>query len=244
MFNVKESSNPVLNESRFADQELLQEHAGQPAMTARGAVSKTITLGGLMLLTAFVGYMAPINLFLIGGAIAGFVIVLIATFKTQWSPVLAPVYALVEGLFVGSITAYYAAAYNGIVFHAVSLTIAMLFIMLFLYQSRIIVVTQKLRAGVMMATATVMVVYLITFGLSFFGIQVPYIHEGGVMGIGISLLIIGIAAMNLLLDFDMFEKGEAHGAPKYMEWFAAMGLLVTLIWLYIEFLRLLSKLRD
>ena len=168
----------------------------------------------------------------------------IASFKTAWSPVLAPLYALAEGLFVGTVTAFYASAFDGIVFQAVSLTISMLFIMLFLYQARIIVVTQRLRSGIIMATVAVMVVYLASWGLSYFGIEVPYLHEGGIMGIGISVLIIGIASMNLLLDFDMFEKGEQLGAPKHMEWFAAMGLLVTLVWLYIEFLRLLSKLRD
>ncbi len=244
LFNMRSSSNPVLNENKFTNQDLLQSAVGQQTMTARGAVSKTIVLGLLMILTAFVGYTMPSPVFMWGGAIAGLVIVVIASFKTQWSPVLAPLYALAEGLFVGTITYMYATAFEGIVFHAVTLTIGMLFIMLFLYQARIIVVTQKLRSGIIMATMAVLLLYLASWGLSFFGINVPYLHEGGVMGIGISVVIIGIAAMNLLLDFDLFEKGEEQGAPKYMEWFAAMGLLVTLIWLYIEFLRLLSKLRD
>ncbi len=243
LFSNRESSNPVLNEKRFANQEVILSADGQ-TMTASGAVTKTLFLAVLMLCTAVIGFTSPSSMFLWGGAIGGLVIVLIASFKTAWSPVLAPLYALAEGLFVGTVTAMYAAAYNGIIFQAVSLTIGMLFIMLFLYQARIIVVTQRLRSGIIMATMAVMLVYLASWGLSFFGIQVPYLHEGGIMGIGISVVIIGIASMNLLLDFDMFEKGEQLGAPKYMEWFAAMGLLVTLIWLYIEFLRLLSKLRD
>lgn len=243
IFNTKESSNPVLNEKRFADQEAILTADGR-TMTAQGAVTKTLFLGLLLLCTAYIGFMAPSSMFMWGGAIGGLVLVLIASFKTAWSPVLAPLYALAEGLFVGTVTAFYASAFDGIVFQAVSLTIAMLFIMLFLYQARIIVVTQRLRSGIIMATVAVMVVYLASWGLSYFGIEVPYLHEGGIMGIGISLLIIGIASMNLLLDFDMFEKGEQLGAPKHMEWFAAMGLLVTLVWLYIEFLRLLSKLRD
>lgn len=243
LFNARESSNPVLNEKRFADQEAILRSDGR-TMTAGGAVTKTLLLGMLMLCTAGISFLAPSSLFMWGGAIAGLVVVVIASFKPVWSPVLAPLYALAEGLFLGAVTAIFAAAYDGIVLQAVTLTIGMLFIMLFLYQARIIVVTQRLRSGIIMATVAVMVVYLASWGLSYFGIQVPYLHEGGIMGIGISVLIIGIASMNLLLDFDMFEKGEQMGAPKYMEWFAAMGLLVTLVWLYIEFLRLLSKLRD
>ena len=244
VFNTRRSSNPILNEAK------LVRSAGEEAvvtgerMTVSGAVTKTFLLALLMLATAAIGFAMPSPVFLWGGAIVGLVLVIAAAFKTEWSPILAPAYALAEGFFVGSVTALYAAAYNGIVFHAVTLTIGMLFIMLFLYQARIIVVTQRLRSGIIMATAGVLLVYLVSWGLSFFGIQMPYLHEGGLIGIGISLVIIGIAAMNLLLDFDLFEKGEAAGAPKYMEWFAAMGLLVTLIWLYIEFLRLLSKLRD
>lgn len=243
LFSQRESSNPVLNEKRFADQEAILSSDGR-TMTAGGAVTKTLLLGMLMLCTAGISFLAPNPLFMWGGAIAGLLIVVIASFKPVWSPVLAPLYALAEGLFLGAVTAIFAAAYDGIVLQAVTLTIGMLFIMLFLYQARIIVVTQRLRSGIIMATVAVMVVYLASWGLSFFGIQIPYLHEGGIMGIGISVVIIGIASMNLLLDFDMFEKGEQLGAPKYMEWFAAMGLLVTLVWLYIEFLRLLSKLRD
>ncbi len=240
----RQSSNPILKESRFSSQDLLQSAEGQATMTARGAVGKTIILGSLMLLTALFGYAFPSPIVLIGGAIAGLILVLLATWKMHLAPILAPLYALAEGFFVGAVTAWYAAAYNGIVFHAVTLTLAMLFIMLFLYQARIIVVTQKLRAGILMGTLAVFALYLVSWILSFFGVTVPYLHEGGFIGIGLSLLIIGIASMNLLLDFDLFEKGEAEGAPRFMEWFAAMGLLVTLVWLYIEFLRLLSKLRD
>jgi uncharacterized YccA/Bax inhibitor family protein len=244
MSSFLKTSNPVLDESKFSNQEMLVEVVPGQTMTAGGAVNKALFLGILMLCTAFLGYNAPSGFLMIGSAVAGLVLVLVASFKKQWSPTIAPMYALVEGLFVGAVTAFYASAYNGIVFQAVSLTMGMLFLMLFLYKARIIVVTEKLRAGIIMATMAVLLLYLVSFALSFFSIQIPYLHEGGVMGIGISLVIVAIAAMNLLLDFDMFEKGEAHGAPKYMEWFAAMGLLVTLVWLYIEILRLLSKLRD
>lgn len=238
------TSNPVLDESKFSNQEMLMEAVPGQTMTSSGAVNKSLFLGILMLCTAFLGYNAPSGFLLIGSAVVGLILVIVASFKKQWSPTIAPIYALVQGLFVGAVTAFYASAFDGIVFQAVSLTMGMLFLMLFLYKARIIVVTEKLRAGIIMATMSVFVLYMASFALSFFGIQIPYLHEGGIMGIGISLVIVGIAAMNLLLDFDMFEKGEAHGAPKYMEWFAAMGLLVTLVWLYIEILRLLSKLRD
>lgn len=209
-------------------------------MTVQGAVNKSLILGFIMLVTAVFAFQAPNPLFMWGGAIGGLVIVLIASFKPQYSGTLAPIYAGLEGLFVGAISAIYASAYNGIVFQAVTLTMAVFFIMLFIYKAGIIKVTNKLRSGVIMATGAIFVVYLLSWVLSMFGINMPYLHEGGMIGIGISLLIIGVAAMNLLLDFDNFDKGEQYGAPKYMEWFSAMGLLITLVWLYIEILRLIA----
>jgi uncharacterized YccA/Bax inhibitor family protein len=244
IFNQTKSNNPMLDESKFVNQEVLQQAVHGEKMTVAGAVNKTLVLATLMMLTALFSYAMPNPLFLWGGLIVGFILVIITSFRTHWAPVLAPAYALAKGLFVGTITFMYASLYNGIVFHAISLTVGVLFIMLFLYQARIIVVTEKLRSGIIMATMSVLVLYLMTWGLSFFNITVPYVHEGGLIGIGLSLVIVGIAAMNLLLDFDLFERGEAQGAPKHLEWFAAMGLIVTLIWLYIEILRLLSKLRD
>jgi uncharacterized YccA/Bax inhibitor family protein len=209
-------------------------------MTVQGAVNKSLILGGIMLLTAILGYTMVNPLFMWGGAIGGFVVVLIATFKPAWSGTLGPIYAALEGLFVGSISAVYAYAFGGIIFQAVTLTMAIFFIMLFVYKTGIIQVTNKFRTGVVMATAAVALVYLVNIVLSMFGINMPYLHQGGLIGIGISLVIIGIASLNLLLDFDSFEKGEQAGAPAYMEWFFAMGLLVTLVWLYLEILRLLS----
>lgn len=213
-------------------------------MTVQGAINKTFILTGLLLLTAIFSYSNPSPLFMWGGAIGGLVVVIIAAFRPKSSPVLAPIYALLEGFFVGSISATYAYLYSGIVFNAVCLTIATLFMMLFIYKSGIIKVTNKLRTGVYMATGAIALVYILSMVLGMFGINVPYLHEGGMIGIGISVVIIGVAAMNLLLDFDNFEKGEKYGAPMYMEWFSAMGLLITLVWLYIEFLRLLSILNS
>lgn len=242
------SSNPFMREDAFRNSanEPLDAGLGQAdmvqRMTVQGAINKTFLLTALLMLTAIFSYSNPSPLFMWGGAIGGLVVVLIAAFRPKSSPVLAPIYALLEGFFVGSISATYAYLYDGIVFNAVCLTIATLFMMLFIYKSGIIKVTNKLRTGIMMATGAILLVYVLSFALSFFGIQVPYLHQGGMMGIGISVVILAVAALNLLLDFDNFEKGEQYGAPMYMEWFSAMGLLITLVWLYIEFLRLLSLL--
>ena len=214
-------------------------------MTVQGAVNKSFILFGIMLLTSLVSYAFPSKLFMFGGAIGGLIIVLIASFKQHLSPSLAPVYAILEGLFVGAITFYYGMAFGGgIIFHAVTLTFAVLFMMLFIYKTGIIKVTDKLRMGVVMATGAICLMYLVNIVMSMFGVNLPFLHQGGALGIGISVVIVGVAAFNLLLDFDNFEKGEQYGAPRYMEWFSAMGLLITLVWLYIEMLRLLSKLRD
>lgn len=210
-------------------------------MTVSGAVNKSLVLGAIMLATAVVGFTFANPIFMWGGAILGLIVVVVASRKPQYSTFLAPLYAVLEGLFVGSVSMmYYTAFYPGIIFKAVTLTMAVFFIMLFVYKAGIIKVSDKFRSGIIMATGAIMLVYIVSIALSFFGISIPYLHEGGAIGIGISLVIIGIASMNLLLDFDNFEKGEQMGAPAYMEWFFAMGLLVTFVWLYIEILRLLA----
>lgn len=239
-FNINKSRNPFLKEKAMQNASIGLDQAGQGSMTVYGAINKTFLLLGIMMITTLVSYSMPNNLFLYVGGFGGLIAVIVASFKQTLSPFLAPIYALLEGLFVGTISAYYAAAYQGIVLHAVTLTISMLLLMLIIYRLKLVKVTQKFRMGVFMATGAVVLLYLLSWGLSYFGINLPYLHEGGMMGIGISLVIIVIAALNLLLDFDFFEKGEQYGAPKYMEWFAGMGLLITLVWLYIEFLRLLS----
>lgn len=213
-------------------------------MTIQGAINKTLILFGLLLVTAFVSYQAPNPVLIIGGAIAGLIVVLISVFKREYSHILAPVYALLEGFVVGGVSAMYAGFGGGIVIQAVSLTMLVLFIMLFIHKTGIIPVTQQFRMGVVMATGAIALLYLISFVLSFFGIHIPYIHQGGTIGILFSLGVIGIASLNLLLDFDNIVKGEEYRAPKYMEWFSAMGLMITLIWLYFEILRLLAKLRE
>lgn len=244
-----ESRNPIMNEEAFRkassnnsalDADFIQVGAGR--MTVQGAVNKSLILSGIMLLTALWGFTSPSSIMMWGGAIGGLIVVLIASFRPHLSPTLAPIYAGLEGLFVGSISAIYAAAYDGIIFQAVTLTMGVLFAMLFIYKAGIIKVTDKLRSGIYMATGAIAIVYLVNIVLSFFGINMPYLHEASPIGIGISLVIIAVAAFNLLLDFDNFEKGEAYGAPSYMEWFSAMGLLITLVWLYIEILRLVAML--
>jgi len=241
------SSNPFLKEEALtkATNDTLDggmtQRAETDPMTVSGAVNKTFIMGALMMLTAFYAYLNPSMLFVWGGAIGGLILVVVMGWKKHLSPTLAPIYALLEGLFVGSITAIYAAGFGaGIVFQAVLLTMALLFGMLFAYKAGLIKVTQKFRTGVMMATFGIFIVYMINIGLSFFGINLPFLHEGGMIGIGISLFIIGIATLNLLLDFDNFDKAAAMRAPKYFEWYCATGLIITLVWLYIEILRLLS----
>jgi uncharacterized YccA/Bax inhibitor family protein len=241
MANFFESSNPILGEETY--QRSAQEAGySRSVMTVDGAVNKSLILGGIMLATAAISWMMPNMFFLWGGLIGGFICVLVSSFKPQWSPVAAPLYAAFEGLFLGTISLAYGAMYNGIVFQAFSLTIGLLFLMLFLYKGGFIRVTDKFRSGLMMATGAVCLMYLVSWILSLFHIQMPLLHSSGALGIGISLVIIAIASLNLLLDFDNFEMGARYGAPKYMEWHSAMGLLVTLVWLYLEILRLLTKL--
>lgn len=234
------SSNPLMSEEKFQNV-LDAPFAEEGKMTVSGAVNKTLILTGLLLLTAGVGFLFPNPIFMIGGLIGGLIAVLVSAFKPHLSQYTAPAYALFQGLAVGTISAMYASLYAGIVFHAFISTVGILAAMLFIYKSRIIQVTEKFRYGVMMATMGIMLVYLVDFVLRLFHINMPFIHEGGGIGIAISVGIIVVATMNLLLDFDNIEKGAAHGAPKFMEWYSAMGLLVTLVWLYLELLRLLAK---
>src|SRR5690554_1369538 len=248
------SGNPVLSDSTFLD---LGSGAvlSRPtdAMTLNGTIAKTGFLLFLTVLTAAFAWSQSISpagptaaapIYMWGGVIGGLIVAFITIFKKQWSPVTAPLYALLEGFFLGAISAVFAHLYEGIVMQAVMLTFGTLFAMLFAYRSGMIKVTQKFRAGVVAATGGIMLIYLATIGLGFFGINIPYIHESGLIGIGFSLFVVVIAAMNLVLDFDLIETGVSHGAPKYMEWFGGFALLVTLIWLYVEFLRLLAKLQS
>ena len=180
---------------------------------------------------------------LLVGLLGGLVACLVGTFKPATSPIAAPIYALLEGLALGCISQVIERRYPGIVLNAMLLTFGVLAIMLVLYTTRTIVVTDRLVKGVLIATGAVMLVYLVDMIMNMFGARVPLIHESGWLGIGISLVIVGIAAFNLLVDFAVIEDGVRRGSPRFMDWYCGMALLVTLVWLYLELLRLLSKLR-
>jgi uncharacterized YccA/Bax inhibitor family protein len=181
---------------------------------------------------------------LVAGIAGGFVVGLITVFSPGIAKLTAPLYAALEGLALGAISAIYEAQFKGIVIQAVALTFGVLFALLIIYRLRIIPVTQNFKLGVCAATGGIALFYLIAIGLSFFGVQIGMLHQGTPLGIAFSLFIITIAALNLVLDFDFIEQGVEQGAPKLMEWYAAFGLVVTLIWLYVAILRLLSKLRS
>jgi uncharacterized YccA/Bax inhibitor family protein len=178
------------------------------------------------------------------GAFGGFICAMVTVFKKEWSPALAPIYALLEGLVLGGLSAVTNVRYPGIAIQAVGLTFGVLFVLLFLYSSRIINVTQKFRLGVIAATGGIMVFYLVQMVLGFFGVHFLALNGSGPLAIGISLVICAVAALNLVLDFDFIERGVNYGAPKYMEWYGAFGLMVTLVWLYLEILRLLARTRS
>jgi uncharacterized YccA/Bax inhibitor family protein len=183
--------------------------------------------------------------YVIGGLIVALISGLVIHFTPRWSGVLAPVYAVSEGLVLGAISAVYQMRYeNGIVFQAVCLTFGTLFSLLTAYRTGLIKATEKFKLGVFAATGGIALLYLANMVMHMFNMKMPFLHESGAIGIAINLFIVVIAALNLVLDFDFIEQGAKRGAPKYMEWYAGFGLLVTLVWLYIEFLRLLAKLRD
>ncbi|MDQ3039095.1 MAG: Bax inhibitor-1/YccA family protein [Pseudomonadota bacterium] len=249
------SGNPALKDSTFLDLgtgTVVRNDAG--AMSLNGTVNKTGILLLLTVLTAAFAWSQTITptgevaagagIYLWGGLIGGLVLALVTVFKKQWSPVTAPLYALIEGFFLGAISAIYNAQFQGIVLQAVMLTFGIMFALLFAYRSGLIKATENFKLGVVAATGGVALIYLATIVLGFFGINIPFIHESGLIGIGFSLVVVVIASLNLVLDFDFIESGVDAGAPKYMEWYGAFGLMVTLVWLYLELLRLLSKLQS
>jgi len=242
------SGNPALKESTFRGLPVAAEGEG---MTIEGTVNKTYVLF-LLLIVGVAGAVVADESALYGlmmlGAIGGLITAVVTVFRKQWAPITAPIYAVLEGLFVGGISLVMEAAYPGIVLPAVSLTFGTLFALLTAYRSGLIKVTDNFRLGVAAATGAIFVVYVAQFVLGLVGVQVGFLHEAifgaGWLGIGVSVVVIIVAALNLVLDFDFIEHGAAARAPKYMEWYGAFGLLVTLIWLYLEILRLLSKLRS
>ena len=249
------SSNPALKDSTFLDLSSGSVVAGdQGTMSLNGTVNKTGMLLLMTVLTAAfawsqtmtpTGEVAPGAMgYLLGGGIGGFILAMVTIFKKEWSPVTAPLYALVEGLFLGAISAIYNAQFQGIVLQAVMLTFGIMFALLLAYKSGLIKATENFKLGVAAATGGIALIYIATIVLGLFGIKIPYIHDSGLIGIGFSLFVVVVASLNLVMDFDFIESGVEAGAPKYMEWYGAFGLMVTLVWLYIEFLRLLAKLQS
>ena len=251
---ITKSSNPVFGKNIFN-----HSFAGtdNEVMTVNGTVNKT----GLMLLIVifaatftwrkFFGAIDPaipgaipsgIGAWMIGGAIGGLITALITTFSPRRAAITAPIYAVFEGLFLGAASAMFEAMYPGLVMRAVSLTFGVFFVMLMLYRSGTIRATEKFRAVIFAATGGIALVYLGSFIAGLFGVNVGFLHGNNLVSIGISLFVVVVAALNFILDFDMIDRGAAAHAPKYMEWYGAFGLMVTLIWLYLEMLRLLSKL--
>ncbi len=247
--NLK-SKNPFLgsktfnNTSRSVEATIIDI---EETMTVNGAINKSFTLLTILLVSAIATWLLAYNgynpmLFAIGGGIIGFILVLIASFKPATSTWVAPGYALFEGLFIGGISAFFEAAYPGIVIQAVSCTFVTFIICFALYKYQIVKVTEKFKSIVIAATLAIVTYYLLSWILSLFMNFEPVHRGNSLMSIGISVFVIVIASLNLFLDFDQIEKGAEQQYPKYMEWFSAMGLMITLVWLYIEFLRLLAKL--
>lgn len=245
------TSNPALGEKTF----VRFSEVGAPStrtMTLGGVVNRAAFLLLLLVSAASVTWAKVMSgdasLLLplaFGGALGGFIVAMITIFKKEWSPFTSPVYALLEGLFIGAISAIFEMKYPGIVIQAVGCTFGTLFCLLAAYRSGLIRATENFKLGVVAATGGIALLYFVSMMVRMFtSYSIPFIHEGGIWGIGFSVFVVTIAALNLVLDFDFIETGVAAGAPKYMEWYSAFGLMLTLVWLYLEILRLLAKLNS
>lgn len=243
------SSNPALLNNPFSGYGALSENA----MTIRGTVNKTGILLLLVLLPAAWVWgnfsqggqeAGAIQTWMLVGLFGGFALSLATIFKKNWAPTTAPLYAVMEGLFLGGLSSIFEKSYPGIVIQAFGLSISTLLVMLAAYQAGWIRATEKFKWGVIAATGAIALFYLVSMVLGFFQVNVPLISGGGTFSIVFSLFVVGIAALNFIIDFDFIEQGSRNRAPKYMEWYGAFALMVTLIWLYVEILRLLAKLNS
>jgi uncharacterized YccA/Bax inhibitor family protein len=241
------SSNPALKENTFTG---VRAAAGEPAMTLQGTATKSLLLIILTVFSASFTWnaVASGNTAILGpativGGLGGFIVALITVFKPKVSPYTGPIYAVLEGLLLGGISSMYNQRFQGLPLQAVALTFGVFIAFLIVYRMGLIRATERFRLGVVAATGGIMVMYLLSFVLGFFGVRMNFLHDSSPLSIGISLVIVAVAALNLVLDFDFIERGVEQRAPKFMEWYAAFGLLVTLVWLYLEILRLLSKLQ-
>jgi uncharacterized YccA/Bax inhibitor family protein len=252
------TSNPAFNHEMFANYEQVYGASRSTAMTVQGTIGKTFALLAILSATAIWSWSATLNGQLQpgvmwGALIGGAILAMVTIFRPSFAPWTAPVYAGFEGVFLGAFSCLIENSivdrlgqprYPGIAIQAVSMTAGTLFVMLFVFATRLVRVTDRLRAGIVGATGALCLVYLIAFVARLFGAHVPFINDPSPIGIGFSVFVVGLAAFNLLLDFDFIEKGSQAGAPKYMEWYGAFGLMVTLVWLYLEILRLLRKFQD
>lgn len=237
-----QSGNPALSTAVYS--QARREYASVDTMTVYGTAAKTTLLLLLCFLSAGLSWYSGSALMLYGGMISGFILAMVTIFKPNLSPITAPLYSVAQGLFLGAISVLFNAAYPGIAIQAIALTFGVLAIMLAVYLTRIVQVTDHLKTGIIAATGGIALVYFASIILSFFGIQVPFIAGNGLFGIVFSLFVVAIAALNLVLDFDFIEKNARANAPKVMEWYSAFAIMVTLIWLYMEILRLLAKFRS
>lgn len=239
------SGNPALNKNTFNDLS-----TDTNPMTLEGTAAKSLLLLAFCVTAGVFGWQFAANnpqtagVYILGSIIAAFVLAIIIIFKKSWAPLLAPMYALIEGFALGGISLYYETEFGGIVLQALLLTGGIFTSMLLLYLFKVIKATENFKLGVAAATGGIFIFYLVGLVMSFFGRQVPLIASNSVYGIGFTVLVIIIAALNLVVDFDFIERGVDKKAPKYMEWYASFGLFVTVVWLYLEMLRLLSKLRS
>ena len=237
------SGNPVLTSNAFNTTAISSE-----TMTINGTVNKTFLSLTLLMVTGYYTFMSGqiMSGFAIFSLIAAFIVAIITIYKKEWSPITVPIYAILEGIGLGWISYSFNSLYDGIVLSAICITVSILLAMLMIYRSGLIKPTENFKLGIAAATGGIMMLYMINLVMSFFGSQmgIMNIQNASLMSIGFSLFVIVIAALNLVVDFDFIEEGAEKGAPKYMEWFGAFGLMVTLVWLYLEILRLLAKLRS
>jgi len=246
------SGNPMFRSNAFQPDATFDETDSTQRMTLAGAINKTGILLVLCLVSA--GYVwnqffqssepPAVNGLMMLGLLGGLAMAMVTIFKRQWAGLTAPAYALLQGLAMGGISAMFEMQYPGIVIQAVGLTFGTLAMLLLAYKTGLIKPTENFRLMIVAATGGIALLYLVSFVMGFFGSSVGFIHSNGLFGIGFSLFVVAIAALNLVLDFDFIEAGAEQGAPKYMEWYGAFSLMVTLVWLYLEILRLLAKLRS
>lgn len=240
-------SNPVFSDSAF---ERVGHSSSADSMTVNGSIMKTFILGLVFILTSFIvmsylpKFYGSLNAVIMASAIGAFLVGLIISFKPTTAPALSVVYAVLESVVVTVISIVLNQKYNGIVFEAVAYTMIAFFTMLILYRIGVIKATETFKSVIITATAAIAISYVVLFILSFFGIRPEWFYGNSSLSIGINAVIIVVAALNLILDFDFIEKGSSMNMPKYMEWYAAFGLILTIIWLYLEILRILSKIKS